>query len=67
MQPPTVTTVQKTAPPFAKGMNVLVTRHRAQNGGRCAEPPRPPLTGKGDYRGIGLINVSKSRNAGRSS
>lgn len=28
---PTVTTAQKTAPLFDKGMNVLVTRHRAQN------------------------------------
>lgn len=65
---PAFPTVQKTAPLFDKGMNVLVTRHRAQNGGdRCAEPPRPPRTGKGDYRGIGRINVSRSRNAGRSS
>ena len=55
---PAVTTVQKTAPLFDKGMNVLVTRHRAQRwvkirrmGGSLRRTASPAAHGEGDYRG----------------
>ena len=44
---PAFPTVQKTAPMFDKGMNVLVTRHRAQNGGIGRRTAPPTAHGEG--------------------
>ncbi len=47
MPPHAFPTVQKTAPLFDKGMNVLVTRHRAQNGGSLRRTAPPTAHGEG--------------------